>query len=110
MKMSGNVAAAVSRARTCSGRLYEVEGINQRTNIRSMLDDEILLTLDVSRLRQPVFLDQRVTVLVRPVVDDGDFGEVSVRRGAGRVVPLQRRRFPRVVRGLLAPEPTADEV
>ena len=36
--------------------------------------------------------------------------EVSMWRRAGGVVPFQRRRFPRVVRSLFAPDPRANEV
>ena len=44
------------------------------------------------------------------MVYDRDLREVTVRRGARRVGPLQRRRVPRVRRGPLAPNPGADEV
>src|SRR5688572_12045086 len=115
MKMSGKVAIAVSRARMWRGRWYIWKhtwafGPTATRGMRSMLDDEILLPFDVTRLRQPVFLDQRVAVLVRAVMDDRDLREVPVRRRGRGVVPLQRRRLPRVVRRLLAPEPRPDEV
>src|SRR5688572_28740254 len=107
MKMRGNVANVVSKARMWSLRWYigktHVAFGPTATHGTSVLVNEVLLPLHVPRLRQPDFLDQRVAVLVPAVVDHRDLGEVPVRRRRGGVVPLQRRRLPRVARRLLAP-------
>src|SRR5688500_16920918 len=114
MKISGKVATAVQTASTCNARPGRRDDrvSGPWCSIRlyggfftSMLVNELLLPLDIARLRQPVFLDQRVAVLVRPVMDDRHLGEVAVGRRAAGVGPLERGRVPRIARSFLAPDP-----